>query len=379
MIKACRTALFTLAAVLAACSEGSVVSPTREAPSGPPAVGGGSSQSLYSIDTLRFSFVIDPSRNMWYYLGAGNSVTFPAHSLCDPTMSSYGMGEWDKPCPLATAPLTVNAKAWIDAKGHPRVDFTPSIRFVPTLDPAGWVSLSFTDYAASQGWYNILYCPNPKSNGCIDESKMDPTLATFRDPVTGHLTRRIKHFSGYNVGAGGDSTGSGGGDVGGGMNRAPVNGPSFNKSASQPQKVQGVFLDVPVGPGHTASANIGPLGGVLNLSSTGLTLVVPPGAVTSTTAFRVTAVPGRVIAYHFEPSGTRFNVPLLFVQDVRKAIHGNLKSVIIHGAYFANDSQLNPIDGSATIDELLNAALDPFTGYAVFPIWHFSGYMLAMG
>ena len=376
MMKACKAALLALVAVAAACSEGNVVAPNTQAPSGPSAVGGGSSQSLYAIDTARFSFVIDPARNLTYDLGAGNTITFPAHSLCDPK-SPYGMGLWDKPCPVAKAPITVNALAWIDAAGHPRVDFDKEIRFVPTDKPNGWVILSFTDYAAAQGWLNILYCPNTKSNGCIDESKKDPTLVTFRDPKTGRLTRRIKHFSGYTLGAGDDSSGT----STGGMDRTPMFGPSFTRAGrgSSNSSVDGVQFTEPVRSGLTASAVIGPMGGVLNLKSTGFTLIVPPGAVLHPTTLSVTAIPGRMIAYDFEPHGTRFNVPLLFAQDLRKAVHGPFNTLRLHGAYFANDAQLNDSEGSAVVDETLNAAVDPFTGYAVFPVWHFSGYMLAMG
>lgn len=378
MRKAIRSTLVALAAVLAACSEGNVVAPRSEAPSGPPAVGGGSTQSLSGVDTLRFSFVIDPSRNLWYYLGAGNSITFPAHSLCDPSRSTYGMGQWDKSCTPATSPLTVTAKAWIDASGHPRIDFNPQIRFVPTDNPAGWVSLTFTDYSGAQSWLSILYCQNEHTSHCVDESKIDPTLATFRDPATGRLTRRIKHFSGYNVGAGDDSSSTGGGDASG-MDRMPMSGPSFNSSSNSKQNINAVLRQSEVGTGHSASAVIGPWGGVLNMKSTGFTLIVPPGAVRTNTTFKVTAVPGKLIAYDFEPHGIRFNVPVLFVQDLRGANLKSLFNTSVHGAYFMDDSQLDESGGGALVDEVLNAAIDPFTGNAIFPIWHFSGYMLAMG
>ena len=69
--------------------------------------GGGATQALTPWDTIRFSITIDPSRQTVYYLGAGNSITFPAHSLCDRDQSSYGAGEWDKPCTQATSPVTV--------------------------------------------------------------------------------------------------------------------------------------------------------------------------------------------------------------------------------------------------------------------------------
>ncbi len=377
MMKACKAALLALAAVLAACSEGSVAPTAQQAPNGPAAVGGGSTQSLTSSDTLRFSFVIDPSQNMWYYLGAGNSISFPAHSLCNPASSTYGPGQWDAPCSPATAPVTISAAAWIDKTGHPRVDFSPHIRFVPTSNPAGWVNLTFTDYAAAQGWLSILYCPDAHSTTCFDEALSDPTLATFRDPTTGHLTRRIKHFSGYNVGAGGDSTSDGGGSLGG-MDRMPARGAALSGVAARTQTA-GLLRQSPVAAGQSVSAVIGPWGGVLNLNSAGFSLIVPPGAVAASTRITVTAVAGRLVAYDFEPHGTRFNLPLLFVQDLRGTQAPAFFSGSIYGAYFADDSQLDEGAGVAVVDELLNAAVNPFTRYAMFPIWHFSGYMLALG
>jgi hypothetical protein len=190
--------------------------------------GGGSSAKATQTDTIRFSFVIDPSRSLIYDLGAGNALKFPAHTLCDPNKSSYGDDEWDKPCTLATSPLTESVKVWLDVHGHPQVDFSPDIRFVPTLDPTKYVSIQFADAAAAADpLYKILYCKKPKQNAqCIDESLIDPTLVTVRDPLTGHLERRIKHFSGYNVAAGramdsdmNRSPGSQMSDASGSMNR----------------------------------------------------------------------------------------------------------------------------------------------------------------
>lgn len=199
MNKATKTALVALAVGLAACGD-NTVAPKSQAPAATAALTGGSTAALTGWDTLRFSFVIDPSRQTFYYLGAGNSIVFPKGSLCDPYNSSYGMGHWDDPCPVATRPLVENAKAWIDRHGHPRIDFSPSIRFVPSSIPTQWVVMSFTDFSAS--WNpiaSINYCVSASANNCIDESKNDPSLATVKDPVTGMLTRRLKHFSGYNV------------------------------------------------------------------------------------------------------------------------------------------------------------------------------------
>jgi hypothetical protein len=204
MNKAMKTVLMLTAMLAAGCSEGTVA-PRADAPSDQNITGGGSTASVTGTDTLRFAFAIDPSRTITYYLGAGNTITFPAHSLCDPKTSTYGTGQWDKPCNLATQALTVNTKAWLDRNWLLHVDFDKQIRFVPTSNPAGWVMLSLTDYGSViNPLAQIKYCHSSNGTGCINEALTDPTLATIKDPLTGRLTRRVKHFSGYSITAGGD-------------------------------------------------------------------------------------------------------------------------------------------------------------------------------
>jgi hypothetical protein len=200
MSKIRMAAVLGLTALLAACSENSMA--PRDASPTSSVAGGGANAALTSTDTIRFSITIEPWHTTYYNLGSGNSITFPAHSLCV-LGSSYGPTEWDKPCAPAWSSLTVNVTAWLDGNGHARVDFDKHIRFVPSVNPSQWVVLTFADLQASLNpFFNILYCPD--SGACYDESKLDPSLATVRDPVTGKVTRRIKHFSGYNVAAGDD-------------------------------------------------------------------------------------------------------------------------------------------------------------------------------
>jgi hypothetical protein len=206
-VKASRIVLFALVATLAAC--GDAVAPRTAAPDADPVLSGGVTTALTRSDTVKFTITIDPRQPTRYDLGEGNSLVFPAGSVCDPTKSTYGVTEWDKPCEPARRTVAEHVKAWLDADGHPRVDFSPNIRFVPSPQPNKWVVITFSDYSASlDAWYNILYCPTDTS-ACYDESKTDPSLATNHDPVSGKVTRRIKHFSGYLVGAG-DDDGSGG-------------------------------------------------------------------------------------------------------------------------------------------------------------------------
>jgi hypothetical protein len=198
-----------LTAMLAAgCSDGSLA-PTAASNSDATIEGGGATAALTGVDTLRFRFVIDPNRDITYNLGAGNTIVFPAHSLCDPNRSTYGNGQWDKPCAVARTTVTINTKAWLDQQGYAHIDFDKHVRFVPTSNPAGWVMLSLNDYGAyTDAWTHIEYCREihaETNDNCRDEAKDDPTLATVKNPYTGQLVRRIKHFSGYSLTSGRDS------------------------------------------------------------------------------------------------------------------------------------------------------------------------------
>jgi len=196
MIKAIKTAFVVLVVTAAACSD--AVAPRTGSP-GPVSAGHGVTTALSATDTTRFNLTIDAWRGTTYSLGAGNSIQFPAGSVCDPAKSTYGPTEWDKPCTAARNSVTVTAKAWLDGQGHPRVDFTPDLRFVPSQLPTGWVTVTFADSAASRDpGYTILYCKRALSR-CVDESTTDATLATARNPLMGQVTRRIKHVSGYLV------------------------------------------------------------------------------------------------------------------------------------------------------------------------------------
>lgn len=208
MRKTSGIALLTLGVALAACSD-STMAPKTDAARPQSVHGGGVAAALSQTDTMRTSITINPHTRTYWDLGSGNSITFPAHSLCDPSTSTYGIGEWDKPCDVATKSQNIQVKAWIDGAGHPRVDFTPNVRFVPSSDPYNWVVLTFSDVAASlDPFFNIDYCPVLTSNDCINEALTDPSVATVHDPVTGKVTRRVKHFSGYNVAAGDSYDGS---------------------------------------------------------------------------------------------------------------------------------------------------------------------------
>ena len=122
-----------------------------------------------------------------------HKLVFPANSICSLGTSSYGPGEWDKPCIAEIGTVMVTVRSWSDASGHPRVDVQPHMRFNPA---AGAVMLTLRDRAGTSPDYGISYCPDV--GACYDESLSDPTLITYRDS-NGNYKRRVKHFSGYLV------------------------------------------------------------------------------------------------------------------------------------------------------------------------------------
>ncbi|MFN8581076.1 MAG: hypothetical protein U0163_08895 [Gemmatimonadaceae bacterium] len=90
--------------------------------------------------------------------------------------------------------------------------------------------------------------------------------------------------------------------------------------------------------------------------------------------FRVKANNNRLVAYDFEPHGTKFAVPLIYQQDLSKTSYK--PGMILGGGYYADPTKLNLLQGMATTDEQYSAQLDPL-GYVIFTIKHFSGYLVS--
>jgi hypothetical protein len=139
-----------------------------------------------------------------------HAVYFPAKSICDPATSSYGQAAWDQSCTALRGSLRIHAVSRT-VNGTPAVDFSPSLRFVPSSNPARWVWLYMSVPGASStdalSKHNILYAP-VMGGTAYDETITDPTLRTYVG--NGVALRRIKHFSGYTIGMGATEEENGG-------------------------------------------------------------------------------------------------------------------------------------------------------------------------
>lgn len=194
--------------VLTGCSENTVVAPAAGPTTAPastmfaPAARPQLSLSGNSVQNGVTQFTVNASGGT-FYIG-NHAVVFPARSICDPATSSYGATEWDAPCKPLTRPLTITARL-STANGVSAVDFSPSIRFVPSVSPARWVWIyMYTPEARGAtdlSQFAILFSPSLGATP-VNDALTDPTLRTYVDTQLGMSYRRIKHFTGYSVGAG---------------------------------------------------------------------------------------------------------------------------------------------------------------------------------
>jgi hypothetical protein len=142
-----------------------------------------------------------------------------------------------------------------------------------------------------------------------------------------------------------------------------------------------VTRDVPLASPLTASAVIGVFGGRITVPGAGLTVVLPPLAVTTPTLITVTAVAGREVAYEFEPHGTQFLMPLTVTQSLAgtSATTGGLLPTTLSAAYFQSVQDLDQLNGTALVSELLGTSVSLWSNTVSFSVSHFSGYLIGTG
>jgi hypothetical protein len=160
-------------------------------------------------DSLVVRFTVTPSGG-WFAVGS-NAVWFPPNAICEPATSGYGPATWDQPCTPATRPIPIVARTSARSSDRGWVHFDTDLRFVPSDDPARWVQLYMwssqvrrpqpPDFAQREADYAIFWLPSPDARP-VDESVGDETLRTRVLWGSGIVTRRVKHFSGYQVGNG---------------------------------------------------------------------------------------------------------------------------------------------------------------------------------
>jgi hypothetical protein len=152
-------------------------------------------------DTVVTQFTIDPKTSSNFNVGSSHSLHMPARTVCDPATSSYGVGTWEESCTPLRSRLVITAKTWTRADGSPAVDFSPSLRFMPSAKGDVVTLTMKLGAGASTSDLRFFYCASPTAP-CFDESLTDSTLTVQVDAHRNTASRRIKHFSGYNVSSG---------------------------------------------------------------------------------------------------------------------------------------------------------------------------------
>jgi hypothetical protein len=134
-----------------------------------------------------------------------------------------------------------------------------------------------------------------------------------------------------------------------------------------------------LGQNETWSFDALPTGNTVHHPSTGLTIVIPPGAVAAKTHITVTALKGAPIAYRFEPHGIHFAVPIQLKQSLRGAkIRGALADAQLFAGYFPDDSLVtNAGTGQARVFEIQPILIDVKGYTAILSIPHFCGWTVA--
>ena len=129
----------------------------------------------------------------------------------------------------------------------------------------------------------------------------------------------------------------------------------------------------------TRSVTLDRTGGKLAIPEAGLTIVIPANALpTSPMTITATAYAGTTVAYDFQPHGTRFLAPVRVQQALSgTSWDGNTGRMQLEGGYYANDTQLDRVAGTAQLSELFPVTLSG--GVASFTTPHFSGYIVATG
>jgi hypothetical protein len=131
----------------------------------------------------------------------------------------------------------------------------------------------------------------------------------------------------------------------------------------------------------TWSFTVGTLGAVSSNSTVGLTVTVPPGALSEEVRITVTALKGKPVAYRFEPHLV-FDKKVVLTQSLKGTSAGLLTSLLLKGAHFPGDSP-EYSNGLAIVDEVVPAILSNLLGTltrtASFGVGHFTGWILASG
>jgi hypothetical protein len=159
--------------------------------------------------------------------------------------------------------------------------------------------------------------------------------------------------------------------------RAPAAAPQLSESGTE-FRVSTLLWTTPAAQA-SASAAIGSAGGTLTLPG-GPTLTVPKGAVSATTTFTITRLPGRIVAYDFQPHGKAFAAALTVKHPAAGTNLAAVAATALKGAYFAAGDDLRQDNAEADVREYTpSTTVASDKSSFSFTVKHFSGYLMSTG
>jgi hypothetical protein len=191
--------------------------PVRTSPFAPTAA----QKALIGVTDGTYRVTFDPQQNQVFSLGP-NRLEIPANAVCALGTTSYGPAFWNSPCAPQTSPVQLTVTIKNASSDHPSVEFQPAMRFNPQTNVSLYIYVPNVSPTDAKNWV-ITYCPNSGSGSlstsssgsgsgstsgstsgkCVNEALTDSDLQTYIDYNASVLFRRLKHFSVYQVDAGG--------------------------------------------------------------------------------------------------------------------------------------------------------------------------------
>jgi hypothetical protein len=177
--------------------------------------GPASASDLGSLADGTYTFTVDPRIDQVVTIGHSR-VVLPASSVCALGVSGYGPTLWDRGCNPEKRPFTLKVTVAGSGTENAALDFQPSMRFDPTKTVTMDIFVPQLSAGTTYDW-TIFYCPTPSGQPgarlgtnlmradptCVDESLTDPSLGVTADYQNNVLSRRLKHFSAYQIARGG--------------------------------------------------------------------------------------------------------------------------------------------------------------------------------
>jgi hypothetical protein len=156
-----------------------------------------------------------------------------------------------------------------------------------------------------------------------------------------------------------------------------VGGPFLSVSPVK-QTVRVLERSTPLAEDLVTAKTIGSTGGTIEVPEAGLRLTIPAGALSRPTEISVRAHAGTLVAYSFEPHGTRFARVVTADQSLTGTVAEGAEVRVSTRGYFSDPASINWDSNRASVSEVSLVREAAAEGAVQFYLNHFSGYLVAI-